>query len=225
MYIKKLQAVIFDMDGVIVDTDQIYHSTNQVIAEELSIPFTYNDSEKVKGIPRMEIIELMVKRTGKHFSLEEKERLAAKKNTTFLAFIDSLDETFILPGIVPFLEELKKNQIKMGLASSSSNQKTVIQKVGLGHYFDVMVDPKTLLKGKPDPEIFLTAADSLGVPYRNCAALEDGEAGMTAILSTDMFSVGIGNGCSLVKQSNWHVENTNELTYDELKRRFNSSNS
>ncbi|WP_078547590.1 beta-phosphoglucomutase [Litchfieldia alkalitelluris] len=217
---KRLEAVIFDMDGVIVDTDELYFIVNKAIADMLSIPFTYEDNEKIKGIRRMEIIEMMVERSGKDYSTSAKQELARLKNEHYLSLIENMDQSHVFPGMINFIEELKCNGLKVGLASSSSNQKKIIEKLGLTPFFDVMIDPYLLKRGKPDPEIFLTAADRLGVSYENCVAIEDGEAGMRAILATEMFSIGVGNGNEWVKQANWHVTHTTELTLSNLIERF-----
>lgn len=217
---KKLEAVIFDMDGVIVDTDEFYYIVNKAIADILSIPFSHEDNEKIKGIRRMEIIEMMVERSGQPYSTTAKQELARTKNEHYLSLIENMDQSYVFPGMIKFINELKDNGVKVGLASSSSNQKKIIEKVGLTPFFDVMVDPYLLKKGKPDPEIFLTAADHLGVRYENCVAIEDGEAGMSAILATEMFSIGVGNGNEVVKKADWHIINTTDLTLSNLIDRF-----
>ncbi|MGJ7922684.1 beta-phosphoglucomutase [Neobacillus sp. LXY-4] len=216
---RTLKAVIFDMDGVIADTLELYYITEKRIADYLQIPFTHEDSEKYKGVERKKIIESMVERSAKKLSFLEKEELADQKNIHYQQLIQTLDEKAILPGMEQFIVDLKNNHMKMAVASSSSNVKIVLQKLGLIDYFDVIVDPSSLNKGKPDPEIFLKAATELGISPENCAAIEDGEAGMKAIKSTKMFSIGIGTN-KTVKTADWHVVNTEEITFQELLIRF-----
>lgn len=216
---KELQAIIFDLDGVIVDTFELYYITNKRIAELLSLPFTREDNGRFRGIGRKEIIEELVLSSGKPMTKQEKEKLAESKNDHYKQLINSLDESFILPGMKNLILDVKKHGIKIGIASSSTNGKTVLKKVGLYHYTDYIVDPTKLLKGKPDPEIFIKAADSLSIQHENCVAIEDGEAGLQAIKHTKMFSVGIGES-EYMKSADWHVKSTKEITFEELLIRF-----
>ncbi|MGG3468779.1 beta-phosphoglucomutase [Neobacillus pocheonensis] len=216
---RKLEAVIFDLDGVIADTFELYYIANKKVAEQLSLSFSRKDNEKFKGIGRMEIIDAMVKQSGKFLSDEEKKELANNKNIHYQQLLQDLDEKFILPGMKQLIINLKDNNIRIGLASSSTNGETVLKQMGLLHYFDTIVDPSSLKKGKPDPEIFLKAADSFRIPYENCAAIEDGEAGLRAIKATKMFSVGVGMEKEM-GQADWHVMSTEEITLNELLKRF-----
>lgn len=216
---RQLNGVIFDLDGVIADTFELYYAVNKKVADQLSIPFTNADNEKYKGIPRMEIIEAMVAQSGKKLTEAEKKELGESKNRHYLQLIEEMDEQAILPGMKRFIMDLKKNNIKMAVASSSTNGKIVLKKIGLIDYFDYIVDPKSLKKGKPDPEIFLAAAEAINIPPEKCAALEDGEAGMKAILSTKMFSIGIGKD-RLMDQADWNVDSTENISFSELLKRF-----
>lgn len=214
-----LEGVIFDLDGVIADTFELYFITNKRVADLLGLPFTRADNDRYRGIGRREIILDMVTRSGKKISDEQLKELADSKNKHYQQLISEMDETAILPGMKSFIIDLKKNHIKMAIASSSTNGKTVLQKIGLIEYIDYIVDPTTLKYGKPDSEIFLKASAGINVRPENCAALEDGEAGMTAILQTGMFSIGIGSDYKMDK-ADWHVRSTEEITFQELVRRF-----
>jgi beta-phosphoglucomutase len=216
---RNLEAVIFDLDGVIADTNHLYFRANQMIAEDLGIPFTYEESDQFKGIGRMEIVRSLVEKSGKPHSLDHMVKLAEQKNTYYQGLIQDMDERSILPGIKQFIHSLRENGIKTAIASSSTNGTTVLKKIGLYEQFDCIIDPSTLKKGKPDPEIFIKAADRLQVPYQNCAAIEDGEAGMKAILATDMFSIGVGNSVNMFPSA-WHIDSTDELSYEELVLRM-----
>lgn len=217
---KKLQAVIFDMDGVIVDTFELYYIVNKEVANKLGLAFTKEDNEKFRGISRRVIIEYLVKKSGKKFTEKEIKELGDQKNMHYKKLLHQLNDTAILPGMKEFISTLKKNNIKIAIASSSTNAITVLKKTGIYDYFDYIVDPSTLSKGKPDPEIFIKAADQLGVPHLNCAAIEDGEAGMRGLKLTNMFTLGIGKAVEKEK-AHWHVNCTEEITYNELLKRFN----
>ncbi|WP_108669959.1 beta-phosphoglucomutase [Peribacillus acanthi] len=218
-----VKAVIFDLDGVIADTFEFYYITNKTVADKLGIPFTRKDNERYRGIGRYEIINSLVKLSKKELSEIEKFELAESKNEQYQHLIENMNETSILPGMKKFILDLKSHDIKIGLASSSTNGQTVLKKIGLYNYFDCIVNPKSLKKGKPDPEIFLKAAENLKVDIENCVAIEDGEAGIKAIKKTKMFSIGIGNGSEL-ETADWHVLRTEEITYPELIKRFERKN-
>lgn len=216
---RQLKAVIFDLDGVIADTFELYYVTNKKVADFLSIPFTHSDNEKYKGIGRRDIIKAMVAQSDKMLTDGQITELADSKNRHYQQLINSLDKNAILPGMKQLINDLRNHHIKIAIASSSTNGKTVLDKLGLTQFFDYIVDPTTMKKGKPDPEIFLAAAEALSVPPENCAALEDGEAGMKAIKATMMFSIGIGTD-KWMDKADWHVLSTEEITFDELLRQF-----
>ena len=216
---RTLQAVIFDLDGVIVDTFELYYQANKMVADKLGVPFTIEDNEQFRGIGRNEIIDALANKSNKTVSLREKAMLAHEKNRYYQQLIENMDEQSVLPGMKELIIELSRNKIKIGIASSSTNGEVVLHKVGLFSYMDYIVDPKTLLKGKPDPEIFLLAAEALRVSEENCAAIEDGMAGMKAIHSTKMFSIGIGKD-PIMETADWHVVTTAEITFPELVNRM-----
>lgn len=223
MQAKQLKAVIFDMDGVIVDTFELYYKANKAVADRLSLPFTREDNNEFRGIGRMEIVTKLVARAEKNLSEAEIVKLANWKNEFYQQLIKKIDERAILPGMKEFISELKENNVKMAIASSSTNAKTVLQHVGLIDYFDHIVDPTTLEKGKPDPEIFLKAVEAFNVDSAECAAIEDGVAGLQAINQTDMFSVAVGEAVAN-EPADWHVTDTSEITYETLIKKFKGEN-
>ncbi|MGP7818307.1 beta-phosphoglucomutase [Niallia sp. 01092] len=216
---KVLEAVIFDFDGVIADTVSLYYEATKRIAEELNVPFSIEDNLRFQGIPRTVLIEELVSRSNVSLSDEEKILLGNKKSDYYKEMIADFTEEQMLPGMKDFLSELKANGIKLAIASSSSNAPFLLEKFGVRDWFTCIVDPHSLKKGKPDPEIFLTAADLLDVEYKNCAAIEDGEAGLSGIMQTPMFSVGVGEEDYLQK-ADWHVKSTKELQLESLLKKF-----
>jgi beta-phosphoglucomutase len=164
-------------------------------------------------------VEILLGDKAANYTYEEKLRLAERKNEYYLGLIKNLNQSHILPGILDLLRELKEAGIKTGVASSSSNAKTVLERLGIIDCFNHVVDVAKIRKGKPDPEIFLMAARELDVPSECCAAIEDGEAGLQAIQAAGMFSVAIGSHLTM-HTADWHVQSTKEITLSELKRRF-----
>ncbi|MFC3884898.1 beta-phosphoglucomutase [Bacillus songklensis] len=214
-----LKAVIFDMDGVIADTVQLYYFANKHIADQIGAPFDRDLNQRLQGINRMKTVECLVELSGQTFSDEKKRSLAEEKNEHYKKLIQNMSPKDMLPGILPLLMELKENKVKTAVASSSSNAFTVLEKLELIHWFDYVVDVKTIQNGKPHPEIFMKAADELGIRYKNCAAIEDGEAGLSGIQKAGMFSIGVGAHQAMEK-ADWHVMSTGKLNYRELKEKF-----
>ncbi|MFP9129797.1 beta-phosphoglucomutase [Niallia sp. BSM11] len=214
-----LKAVIFDFDGVIADTVHLYYEATKRVADELEVSYTMEDNLRFQGIPRKILMDELANRCAREVTEEEKLLLGNKKGEYYRELITGFTNDDMLPGMYEFLFSLKESGIKMGIASSSSNAPFLLEKFGIKDWFGCIVDPHKLKKGKPDPEIFLTAADCLGIPYDCCAAVEDGEAGLQGIMATPMFSVSIGRSVEL-KQAEWNVPSTDHLTLDELLRRF-----
>jgi beta-phosphoglucomutase len=198
---KPLQAFIFDLDGVITDTAEYHYLAWKALGEELGIPFTREFNEELKGVSRMDSLEkiLALGNRENDFSLEEKEALATKKNEHYVRLIENISPDDILPGMKELIAEIKETGYRLGLASVSKNAFTVIDSLGLTGEFDVIVDAATIAKGKPDPEIFLTAAKLLNVDPSACIGIEDAAAGVDSIKGAGMFAVGVGNEETLAK--------------------------
>ncbi|MCD8501971.1 MAG: beta-phosphoglucomutase [Bacillaceae bacterium] len=214
-----LKAVIFDLDGVIADTIELYYKAGKKLAQEIEVPYDRKLNQKLQGINRYKAVELMLGEKLKAYSREQIVELGDRKSRYYKESLPTISPEFLLPGIKPFLEELRNQQIKAAIASSSSNAVEVLTKLEVKPFFDYIVDIKKVRQGKPDPEIFLTAARGLGVCPRHCAAIEDGEAGLEGILKTDMFSVGVGTHKAM-RCADWNVSSTAQLSLDELKSRF-----
>ena len=218
---QPLKAIIFDLDGVITDTAEYHFLAWKALSEELGIPFTREFNEELKGISRMESLEKILAFGGKQNELtnQEKETLAARKNSHYRRLIEEITPNDILPGIREFITAIKQNGIKIGLASVSKNAFTVMNRLGLVSEFDTMVDAATIQNGKPDPEIFLRAAEQLGIDPATCIGIEDAEAGVAAIKAAGMFAVGIGDENRLA-QADLIYHSTTELRFDEILNAF-----
>ena len=152
-----IQGVIFDLDGVITDTAHLHFLAWKALGDSLGVEITLELNERLKGLGRQETLTLILKESGLYDKYTETERqaLADRKNRTYVASLESLGPQDLLPDIGDCLRDLKKRGIKIGLASSSQNAGLIIKKLGLEPYFEAMVDPRSLSKGKPDPEIYL----------------------------------------------------------------------
>lgn len=214
-------AFIFDLDGVITDTAEYHFLAWQELAQKLNAPFSREFNEQLKGISRMESLEKILAYGGlqNYFSPEEKVILASEKNDRYLNLIGKLTPNDILPGISQLIDDIKKNNLKIALASASKNASTVIEALQLQQKFDVIVDAKTIKKGKPDPEIFLAAASLLHVDASACIGIEDASAGIEAIKAAGMFAIAVGKK-EAFENADLVVETTNELVFKEIIKVF-----
>lgn len=176
----KIKAVIFDLDGVIVSTDDCHYEAWKKMADEEGIYFDKTINNRLRGVSRKESLEIILERAQKEYSAEEKEHMAEHKNNYYKEFIKKLTPNDILPGAMNTLEELKANGIKVAIGSSSKNTPIILKQIGLDNYFDAVSDGNNIKNSKPDPEVFLKAADMLGISYKECMVVEDADAGIEA---------------------------------------------
>lgn len=199
MDLTLIKACIFDLDGVIVDTARYHYLAWKRLAEELGVPFNEADNERLKGVSRMQSLDIILELGGITLSQYEKEKLANKKNTWFVDYVERMVPDEIYPGVKQLLQNLRAKGIKVGLASSSKNAQTVIQLLHIKNDFDAVVDGTMVTHSKPDPEIFLLAAQKLQVNPEDCLVFEDAEAGVEAAIAAGMRCVGIGSPAQLSK--------------------------
>ena len=212
---------IYDLDGVITDTAEFHYLAWKKLADEIGIPIDRKFNEQLKGISRMDsldrILDLAPSATA--LSSEEKIRLASRKNAHYLELIEAINPDYILPGINLLLQQNKEAGIRTALGSASKNAPRILEKLGLGDYFDYVVDAGQVEKGKPDPETFTVAADALQVAYEDCVGIEDAAAGVEAINRANMFSVGVGDTAHLA-HADYLVNETSELDFQQIIERF-----
>lgn len=211
-----IQAVIFDLDGVIVDTAHYHFIAWQRLAKELGIGFTQKDNERLKGVSRMRSLEIILEIGGVSLSKEKMEELATKKNGWFVEYIEAIKPEEIFPGVKPMLQQLRKQGYKVALASSSKNAEMVLRLLQISELFEVMVDGTMITHSKPDPEIFLLAAKKLNILPPHCVVFEDAEAGVEAALAAGMKCVGVGSPEQLGK-ANFIVTKTADLDLTKLQ--------
>lgn len=215
-----IQAVIFDLDGVITDTAKYHYEAWKQLAEELGVPFDREFNEQLKGIDRMASLEKILGQLpdgGASFTPEQKQELAARKNGSYQQLIQAVDESGILPGIQELFHELKQAGIPIGLASASRNAGTLLRQLKVESYFDSVVDPASVARGKPAPDIFLRAAEELGADPRYCVGVEDAEAGVQAIKSAGMFAVGVGDA-EILSNADYVVPDTSKLSLASIRQ-------
>jgi beta-phosphoglucomutase len=188
-----IKAFIFDLDGVIVDTAKYHYLAWKRLAGELGFFFSEKDNERLKGVSRMQSLEILLEVGGLQFDENKKIELATKKNNWYVEYILQMTPKEILPGVINFLESTKKYGIKTALGSASKNAPTILERIDLMKYFDVIIDGNEVSNAKPNPEVFLKAAEKLGVLPNECVVFEDAEAGVEAAINGKMHVVGIGD--------------------------------
>lgn len=193
------QAVIFDLDGVIVSTDEFHYQAWLQIASEEGIPFDRSVNEALRGVSRMESLEIILRNTDKLYSQQQKESIAERKNSVYRKLLEQLSPSHILPGVLPLLDALKAAGIKTAIGSSSKNAKTILNKINLQHAFDAIADGTDIQNSKPHPEVFLIAANRLGVEPSSCLVVEDAEAGIDAAAAANMRSLAVGTAARYEK--------------------------
>ena len=190
---EKILGVIFDLDGVIVSTDNCHYLAWKRMADEEGIAFDRNVNERLRGVSRMESLEIILERAEKSYTEEEKLALASRKNAYYVELIGSLTEKDILPGAMETLNLLKNSGVKVAIGSSSRNTPIILRQIGLSNAFDAIADGNAIKNSKPDPEVFLLAASLLKLDPRNCLVVEDADAGVEAALAGGMRVVGVGS--------------------------------
>ncbi|HOQ16447.1 MAG TPA: beta-phosphoglucomutase [Defluviitaleaceae bacterium] len=207
-----LKGVIFDLDGVITNTAEYHYQAWAYLGKEIGIEIDRTFNEKLKGISRMESLELILEHGNKAdlYTKEEKMALAEKKNNYYKESIKQMTKKDLLPGIEKLLQELKDHQIKIALASASKNGPMILKKLEIEAYFDYIVNPAHIKNGKPAPDIFLDALNGLGLKAQEAIAIEDARAGVEAIQKAGMIAVGVGVEADVM------VNSTEELSYDFL---------
>ena len=187
------KAFIFDLDGVIVDTAKYHFLAWQKIASDLGIEFTPEHNEELKGVSRVRSLDIILKLGNIQASEENKNKWLTKKNEDYLAYIEHMDDSEILPGVVAILEYIKEKKQLIALGSASKNARPILEKVNILHLFDAIVDGNDVTNAKPDPEVFLRAAKLLNATNENSMVFEDSVAGIQAANIANMTSIGIGD--------------------------------
>lgn len=191
------KAFIFDLDGVIVDTAKYHFLAWQKLANQLGIEFTHEHNEELKGVSRVRSLDIILELGNVQASQEDKNKWLVQKNEEYLSYLVDMDESEILPGVLNVLEFLKSKNQFIALGSASKNARPILEKTNILHFFDAIVDGNDVSNAKPDPEVFLRAAQLVGVSNENAIVFEDSVAGIQAANIANMISVGIGDATVL----------------------------
>ena len=211
-----MSAFLFDLDGVLVDTAVFHYQAWRRMANSLGFDFTHEFNETLKGISRMDSLDRILALGAVTLSAEKKLELAAQKNGWYLELVGHMTPDDTLPGALAFLEQTKRAGIKVALGSVSKNAPLILERVGIAHFFDAIIDGSKITHSKPDPEVFLKGATELNVPAAECIVFEDAVAGIEAAKRGGMFAVGIGSP-DVLTEADLVVPNLQHLTIAELR--------
>lgn len=177
-YHKK--AIIFDLDGVICFTDKFHYQAWKALADRLGIYFDEKINDQLRGVSRMASLDIILEKSSKRYSDEEKAVFAEEKNNTYRELLKNMTSTDLSQEVWDTLNELRGRGYKLAIGSSSKNTKFILERIGLGNFFDAIADGTDIVHSKPDPEVFLCAAKKLGIDPADCAVVEDAKAGIEA---------------------------------------------
>lgn len=191
-----IKAVIFDLDGVLVSTDVMHYLAWKRLAEELNIKnFTKEDNLRQRGVSRMASLEILLEKSEKSYTEPEKIELAERKNNYYVSLLKTLTPENILPGVLPVLQDLRRREILVGVGSASKNTPEILRRTELDQYIDKVSCGLDVERSKPDPQVFLVAAQKLGVSPSECMVVEDSDSGIQAAKTGKMLALAVGTAC------------------------------
>lgn len=214
-----MKLVIFDLDGVIVSTDQYHYLAWKSLADEYNFIFSEEINHMLRGVSRAESLKIILDVNGRTVEPDEFVEMLEKKNTLYKKSLVDLKEDDILPGVIDLLTDLKKHNILVAIGSSSKNTPLILKQIGLSEAFNIIVDGNCITNSKPDPEVFTKGAEGLGIDPSDCVVYEDASAGIEAANSAGMYAIGVGDH---------HLENADYMassmtgeSYEVILKRMN----
>ncbi|MFA5817712.1 MAG: beta-phosphoglucomutase [Bacteroidales bacterium] len=212
----RTSACIFDLDGVIVDTAKYHFLAWKRLADQLGIHFTEKDNERLKGVSRMDSLEIILEIGNRKLNHSLKDEYASLKNNWYIDYISRMTPEEILPGCLEFINELRNAGVRVAIGSASKNTPMILNMVGIKELFDAVADGNIVSKAKPDPEVFIKAANMVGIEPGNCVVFEDAVAGVQAALNAGMMCIGVGSA-KVLTEAHFVVSGLNEMNLEKLK--------
>lgn len=211
-----IAACIFDFDGVVVDTADYHYLSWKRLATQLGFEFTKEQNEAMKGISRMDSLDVVLEIGDIKVSQKEKIKMAHVKNEWYKEYLESVDSSVILPGVVNFLEELTAEGIPYALGSASRNAKFVMSKIGIESGFTAIFDGNDTVNSKPDPEVFLKAADALQIQPKDTLVFEDSFKGIVAAKTGGFLACGVGEK-DILHNADFTIKSFENFNVNELR--------
>ena len=208
-------ACIFDLDGVIVDTARYHFLAWKRLTDMIGIHFTEDDNERLKGVSRMASLEIILEIGGRKIEESQKHVYAELKNKWYVDYISKMTPAEILPVCLVFIKELKSANVRVAIGSASKNTPLILERVGILELFDAVADGNNVKKAKPDPEVFIKAAEMVGIEPGRCTVFEDAVAGIQAALNAGMLCVGVGSPV-ILKKAHSVIRGLDEMSLSKL---------
>jgi len=208
-------ACIFDLDGVIVDTARYHFLAWKRLTDQLGIHFTEEDNERLKGVSRMASLEIILGIGNRKADERQKQEYATLKNNWYIDYISKMTPDEVLPGCLSFIWELRNANIRVAIGSASKNTPMILERVGIRELFDAIADGNNVTEAKPNPEVFIKAAEMVGIKPGKCVVFEDAVAGVQAALNAGMMCIGVGSS-KILKKAHFVVHGLNEMNLSKL---------
>ncbi len=206
-----IKAVIFDFDGVLVHTNEFHYLAWKRVTERIGVPFDEVVNARLLGLSRADSLEVVLERSNKHFTSQQKQALCDEKNEIYRSYLAQMSPKDVSCEVLPALDCLREQGMKIAVGSSSKNARFLLEKLQLTEKFDVIVDGTEVTHGKPDPEVFLKTAAKLAMLPQHCLIVEDSVAGVAAAATCGMTSVAVGYAATC-GAADFNLENLSELS-------------
>ena len=206
----KYKGIIFDLDGVICSTDEYHYLAWKALADRLEIPFDRERNNLLRGVSRMASLEIILEKSDKTYTDAEKASFAEEKNTLYRKLLAQMSPADLSDNVKSTLEALRKTDLKLAIGSSSKNTPFILERIGLGHFFDAVADGNCITHSKPHPEVFLKAATMIGFFPQNCLVVEDAHAGVEAAVAGGFDCAAIGDARE-DSRAKWHLNAFSDL--------------
>lgn len=197
--LQKYKGIIFDLDGVICSTDEYHYKAWKALADKLGLAFDVKKNNRLRGVSRMESLDIVLEDSTQAFSKEDKEKLADEKNQDYKIFLKQMTPNDLSNDVKTTLYQLRQEGLLLAIGSSSKNTKFILQQIGLADFFDAIADGNDISNSKPDPEVFLLAAQKIGLLPSSCLVIEDAKAGIDAAVAGGFDSAAIGDASAYPK--------------------------
>ena len=206
----RYQGIIFDLDGVICSTDEYHYLAWKALADRLGIPFDRERNNLLRGVSRMASLEIILEKSDRTFDDEEKAAFAEEKNTLYRQLLGRMSPADLSEDVKTTLEALRKTGLKLAIGSSSKNTPFILERIGLGDFFDAVADGNCITHSKPHPEVFLKAAEMIGLPPAACLVVEDAHAGVEAAVAGGFACAAMGDARE-DERARYHLAGFSEL--------------
>ena len=206
----KYKGIVFDLDGVITSTDEYHYQAWQALADRLHIPFDRERNNLFRGVSRMDCLNILLEKSDKSYTEAEKQALAEEKNTMYRGLLSRMSPNDLSQEVSDTLLLLRQNGVRMAIGSVSKNTPYILDRIGLGDFFDAVSDGNCITRSKPDPEVFLKAAEMLGLSPKDCLVVEDAHAGIQAAVNGGFDSAAMGDAKDDPKAT-WHLDTFSDV--------------